>query len=37
MIKRASLTMVIATSNLLYNIRQMMRAEMDAAAQPMAR
>lgn len=30
MIKRAALTMVIATSNLLYNVRQMMRAEMEA-------
>ena len=37
MIKRASLTMVIATSNLLYNIRQMMRAEMEAPARQLAR
>lgn len=32
MIKRASLTMVIATSNLFYNIRQIMRAETEALA-----
>lgn len=37
MIKRASLTMVIATSNLLYNIRQMMRAEMEVSAQQLTR